>query len=100
MKKNKLIVFIWIVAIVLGFVNIILYKGAMGELLPFEFKPYEQLLKFQYKAELYYSCGAIDLLLFCILVMYHRKKEAISPMLFGLLCFTVQIFMLMWKIKL
>ena len=98
-KKNKLITFIWIIATILEWVNIVLFMAALGRD-TFQFSWYNAILTWPYRAETFYICGAIDLLLFSILVMYYHKRERYNEMLLGLFCFTAQIFLLAWKIKL
>jgi len=98
-KAGKIFLLIlWVVAIVLGLVNVALYNGTMGNV-DIEFDWYRSLLQMNNRAQRYYICAGIDLFLFCILVLIYRKKEKICPMLVALAGFTIEIILLMWKIK-
>lgn len=98
-KQNKFINFIWIIAAIIEWANIVLFMAAMGSAwLPFEW--YNSILSWPYRAQAFYIGGAVDLLLFSILVMYYHKRERYNEMMIGLMCFTSQIFLLAWKIKL
>lgn len=105
-KKNNnkigktVLLIIWIISIILGIINILLYNVAMGNV-GMGSNWYWSLLKASNstRAMRYYICAAIDLVLFCILVLIYRKKEKIYPMLLALTGFTIQIILLMWKIK-
>lgn len=98
MKKNKLINFIWIIAAILQWTNIILYFAAMGDpRIPFDW--YQSLLMYPYTVEVFYLTSGIALILCAILVKFHQKKQNLKEMLIALVCFIAQILMLIWKIK-
>ena len=99
MKKNRLISLIWIIATILEWINIILFFAATGEpRIPFTW--YQAILSYGYVDVLFHISAGIALLLFAILVKINQKKENLRDMLIALMCFTAQIFLLIWKIKL
>jgi len=97
-KNNKLYSFLWILATIFEWANIILFMAAMG--FEFDIPLYRDLNNFRYKATIYYISAGIDIGLFAILTFIGRAKKDVKNTLLALYCFLIQIVLLIYKIKL
>lgn len=82
-------------AILLEWINIILFLAAMG----YEIEILEKLRQVDNISEIYYLFAGIDILLFSILTRYKRKQNKNKEMLVYIYCCLVQIALLIFKVK-
>lgn len=99
MKKNTGVSLLWAVAIIFEWINVALFILAMGYEV-FDYEWYNKLKSWEYIAPLYYTCGAIDVILFAWLANIYRKTENLREIVLSVFCCLVQIGLLIWKIKL
>lgn len=94
MKKigYKIICFI---AILLEWINIILFLAAMG----YEIDILSKLREIYYISEIYYLCAGLDILLFSVLTIINKKKKNDREMLLYTYCCLIQIVLLIFKVK-
>lgn len=94
MKKIlcKMVIFI---AILLEWINIVLFLSAMG----YEIEVLSNLRKIEYIAEIYYLCAGIDIALFSFLTLHNKKQRKDKEMLIYTYCALVQIALLIFKVK-
>lgn len=82
-------------AILLEWINIILFLAAMG----YEIEILEKIRQVDNISEIYYLFAGIDILLFSILTRYKRKQNKNKEMLVYIYCCLVQIALLIFKVK-
>lgn len=94
MKKigYKILCFI---AILLEWINIILFLAAMG----YEIDILSKLREMYYISEIYYLFAGLDILLFSILTIINKKKNNNRDMLLYTYCCLIQIVLLIFKVK-
>ncbi len=93
----KFMTFLWRLGSILEFITLPLYLAAMQNR-TITYGWFIKLRDFKYIDATYYTFAAITLFVFSILVIMNRNRERWTEMLLALLCFVVQIGMLIWCI--
>lgn len=97
-KSNRLYSFLWTVATIIEWVNIVLFVAAMGY--EIDIPIYMKIREYRDIATIYYIVAAVDIMLFGLLMMVERSKNNVKNMLLALYCALAQIALLIYKIKL
>jgi len=87
---------VYVVAVILEWVNIPLFLAAMG----YEINILEKLREIYYISQIYYTTAAIDILLYMILSFISRKKKRLKATVIFTISCLIQIILLIYKIKL
>lgn len=97
-NKNKFYSFLWWIAIIIEWINIVLFMAAMGY--EYNIPIYSQIRKSNNISTVYYIFAGIDIILFGILMMINRKRKDVKNTILALYCGLIQIALLMYKVKL
>lgn len=93
----KFMTFLWKIGSFLEFITLPLYLAAMqNRTITYEW--FIKLREFKYIDATYYTFAGITAFIFSILVVMNRNRERWTDMLLALLCFVVQMGMLIWCI--
>ena len=95
--NNKIISFLWIVATVTEWINVILFIAAMGYNF-IEIPLYNNLKNWEYVVPLFCILATIDALIFWFLSLIHKNNRETKNTLIAVWCSLVQIMLLIWKI--
>ena len=102
MKTNKMkkmtYSFLWTIAIILEWANIVLFMAAMG--FEYNIDIYMKIRHYPNIATIYYISAGIDIIAFYLLTLINKKEKQDKNMLLALYCGLVQIALLMYKVKL
>ena len=97
--NNKVISFLWIVASIIEWMNVILFIAAMGYNF-IDFPLYNSLKDWQYINTIFYISAFVDALIFWLLAIISKKTNRTKDTLTAVYCGVIQLVLLIYKVKL